>query len=68
MRKIITFQAPSEYIDVNALPYKYAIEEHMPIKLSNGMYLHSYKVTEYGKDYAGGDFDEECEAYYNERF
>lgn len=63
MAKIISFQA-KEYFDVNTLKtYKYAIPEHEPILLSNGLYLYSYRVTPYDEyDAAYGDFDEECYA------
>ena len=45
--------------------YKYAIPEHAPIKLSNGKWLHSYKVTNYDEDMRG-DLDEEQECFERE--
>jgi hypothetical protein len=68
MAKIITIQTSAKVVDVSGWAYKYVIRERAPIKLSNGMYLHVFKATEYNNDYAGGDFDEECDAFYNEQF
>lgn len=68
MKKIITLKTSSRYVDVSNWGYKYVIPERAPIKLSTGTYLHIFKVTEYGTDYAGGDFDEECDAFYSEQF
>ena len=63
MSKIITFQWRSEDYDVNKMPYKYAIAEHQPIKLSNGTYLHSYRVTNYQDREPAGDMDIEQDCY-----
>jgi hypothetical protein len=68
MTKIITVQTSSKDVDVSAWSYKYVIREHAPIKLSNGMYLHTFRATEYNNNYAGGDSDEEYDAFYNEQF
>jgi hypothetical protein len=66
MSKIITFQWNSKDFDVNTMPYKYAISEHPPIKLSDGTWLHSYKVTKYNDSEPAGDPDVEQEVFDNE--
>jgi len=61
---IIQIQRPDKAIDINKefAYYKYAIPECEPIKLSNGNYLHVYKVTKYSRDsYIYGDIDEEMD-------
>lgn len=64
MKRIVTLQSPSKDFDVNRLPYKYAIKEHEPILLSNGRYLHSYRVTPYSQESAYyGDSCEENQAF-----
>jgi len=67
--KIITYMSKEKDIDVNDIfrNYKYAIPEMNPKKLSNGTWLHVYKVTNYSKD-AHGDFDEESDAYDREMY
>jgi len=51
--RIISIQQPNPVIDIeNTFSiYKNAEPEHEPIKLSNGMYLHTYKVTEFNYEY-----------------
>ena len=69
MVKIISFQHKEQDIDVNDVlrQYKYAIPEHQPIWLSNGSWLHTYKVTDYSRDsYVYGDQDEEQECFERE--
>jgi len=68
MKKIISINSSSKEVDVSNWAFKYVRRERAPIKLSNGTYLHIFVVTEYDNDYGGGDFDEECDAYYNEQF
>jgi len=68
MNKIISFQSITLAIDVNNLPYKYAIPEHEPIKLSNGNYLLSFRVTPYFDNDPQGDSDVEQECFDNELF
>jgi hypothetical protein len=65
MKKIISLQLPTDEIDVNRefRYYKYAIPEHEPIELSNGMWLHTYRVTSYDDFDPHGDFNEELQAY-----
>ncbi len=48
-KEVKSFQFPFEKIDVNQVFrfYKYAIPEHSPIKLSNGSWLHTYRLTRY---------------------
>ena len=67
---IITLRRPSNIIDVEKefRFYKHAIPEHEPIKLSDGSWLHTYRVTKYNLDYAGGDIDEEQEAFDREMY
>lgn len=67
MAHIVSIQTKSESIDVNQefRHYKYAIPEHTPIRLSNGMWLHTYRVTKYN-DYDPYDIDVEQDAFYNE--
>jgi hypothetical protein len=66
-QKIITFQWKTETVDLekDLWTYKYALQEHPPIKLSNGMWLHSYRVTPFSND-PGGDPDEEQESFERE--
>ena len=63
---IVTIQNKSRIIDKNKefRHYKHAILEHEPILLSNGMWLHIYKVTEYDNLKNGflDDIDEEEES------
>lgn len=61
MSKIITITRPSSEIDVNRefVNYKYAIPEHSPIRLSDGSYLHTYRVTRYNDFDPQGDQDVE---------
>ena len=62
---IKSVQLTERVIDVNDIfsEYKFAIPEHEPIKLSNGLWLHSYKVTPYNDDYMiYGDSGEEQDA------
>ena len=56
---IITIQRSSQDIDVNRefAHYKFAIPEHQPIKLSNGLWLHIYKVTKYNESSCFSDLD-----------
>jgi hypothetical protein len=67
--KIITIQRSSPDIDTEKefRMYKYAIPECEPIKLSNGMYLHVYKVTQYNDQNPAGDEDEEQDAFEREQ-
>ena len=69
---IKTIQTNSPEIDVNVYfrDYKYAIQEHAPIKLSNGNWLHSYRVTKYQNDGMSlhEDMDEEQDAFEREMF
>jgi len=66
--KIIDFRTKSEEIDINMLPYKYAIPERHPIKLSDGSWLHIYRVTNYNDQNPQGDEDVEQEAFENEMY
>jgi hypothetical protein len=68
MAKIISFQSITPEIDVNKLPYKYAIPEHEPIKLSNGNYLLSFRVTKYFDNSPCGDEDVEQNCFDNELY
>ena len=63
--RIISIQMPNECIDVNGIfkQYKYARQEHCPIKLSNGMWLHTYRITEYEYEDPHGDNDIENDWY-----
>jgi hypothetical protein len=67
---IKTIQTKTATIDVNSLfrNYKYAIQEHAPIRLSNGMWLHTYRLTKYNDSDPHGDQDVERDAFYNEQF
>lgn len=69
---ITTIQTKEKDIDVNKVfrQYKYAIQEHPPIKLSNGNYLHTYKLTKYQNDGMSlhEDMDEEQEAFEREMY
>ena len=46
---IKSIQTNSEILDVNKVfkHYKYAIPEHEPIKLSNNLWLHTYRLTKH---------------------
>jgi hypothetical protein len=66
MSKIITFQWKTEEFDVNKMPYKYAIPEHQPIHLSNGMWLHTYKVSMFDDTNPSGDIEIENEIFNQE--
>lgn len=70
MSQVVNIQLKEQYIDVNKVfaQYKYAIAEHEPIRLSNGMYLHSYKVTKYNDHSPAGDIDAEQDAFDNELY
>ena len=70
MSQVISIQLKEQFIDVNKVfaQYKYAIAEHQPIRLSNGMYLHSYKVTRYNDHSPIGDIDVENESFENEMY
>ena len=68
MAKIISFQWKFQDFDASKMPYKYAIPEHEPIKLSNGLWLHSYRVTKYNDFEPAGDPDIEQESFNNEMY
>lgn len=70
MSKIISIQTDSQDIDVETQfrNYKFASPEHEPIKLSNGKWLHSYKVTKYNDHDPHGDQDVEQESFEREIF
>lgn len=63
--RIISIQLPTACIEVNNVfrIYKYARQEHEPIQLSNGMWLHTYRITEYEHDNPHGDDDIENDTY-----
>ena len=67
--KIISIQRPTQNIDMEKefRGYKYAIPEHPSIKLSNGNWLHTYRVTKYGQG-PHGDPDEEQDAFEREMY
>lgn len=67
MATVISIQTGEEF-DVNTLPYKFAIPEHEPIKLSNGKYLRSYRVTKYNDHEPAGDADVEHDAFEREMY
>lgn len=69
-QRIISIQMPIEVIDVNQVfrIYKYAVQEHLPIKLSNGMWLHTYRVTESEYDNPHGDSDYENDSFTETQF
>jgi hypothetical protein len=68
--RIISVQQPTDAIDVNNVfrVYKYARQEHLPIKLSNGMWLHTYRVTEHDYDNPHGDEDYENDCFIETQF
>lgn len=68
--RIVSFQRETASIDVNKefTNYKYAKPEHTPIRLSNGKYLHTYKLTPYNDYSASGDEDIEAEAVERELY
>jgi len=70
MPTIRTIQSNTECIDVNDVfrNYKYAIPEHAPILLSNGNWLHTYRLTRYNDVCPGGDPDIEQDAYERELY
>jgi len=72
MSNIISFHSPKNHIDKSSTEYaqyKFMIPEHKPIKLSNGSYLHTFKVTEYNQeDKIYGDSDEEQECVDREMY
>lgn len=70
MSSIVNLQLKEQYIDVNKVfaQYKYAIPEHAPIRLSNNMWLHSYKVTKYNDYSPIGDEDIEQDTFDNELY
>ncbi len=63
---------PTQDIDVNRVfsNYKYAIPEFPAKKLSDGTWLHCYKVTKYDNDGMSlhEDLDEEQEAFDREMY
>lgn len=61
---------PNEFIDVNGIfkQYKYARQEHYPIRLSNGMWLHTYRITEYDYEDTHGDSDYENDSFTETQF
>lgn len=52
MNKIISIEHKDNTLNVNEVfkSCKYAIPECEPIKLSNGNWMHIYKVTPYGRE------------------
>lgn len=67
--RIISIERSTQDIDVanEFRMYKYAVSEHEPIKLSNGNWLHVYRVTNYLSG-AHGDPDEEQSAFEKEMY
>ena len=66
--KMHSYHSKEEYIEpetINSMfrGYKYAIPEHPPIKLSNGQWLHTYRLTKYNDNNVTGDEDVEQDAY-----
>jgi hypothetical protein len=61
MSNIKTIETKKYELDVDRVfaHYKYAVPEHDPIKLSNGNYLHVYRVTRYDDFDPQGDSDVE---------
>lgn len=57
---IKTIITKTENIDVNKefWFYKYAIPEHEPIKLSDGTWLHTYRLTRY--DFEDSDVEQDA--------
>lgn len=68
MSKIISFRSKEQSIDINILPYKYAIPERPSIKLSDNSYLHIYRVTDFNDNTSSGDEDIEQGCYERECF
>ena len=68
MTKIITLQLELRQPDISGMPYKYVVPEHEPIKLSNGLWLHTFRVTSYDDQDPSGDPDVEQEAFDNEMY
>lgn len=70
MSKIISFQVKNDDQATKLLSqYKYAIPEHTPIELSNGLWLHTYKVTRYDDfGHPAGDQDSEQDAVDREMY
>lgn len=68
--RIISIQMPKEVFDVNSYfkHYKYIKQEHYPIKLSNGMWLHTYRIIDYDYDNPHGDTDIENQFYNDTQF
>lgn len=69
-KEIISITRDTETINVSSefRHYKYAIQEHAPIKLSNGKWLHTYRVTKYKSFDPYGDGDEEQDAFEREMY
>lgn len=61
---------PNECIDVNRTfkHFKYAKQEHYPLMLSNGMWLHTYRVTEHDYEDPHDDSDYENDSYTETQF
>jgi hypothetical protein len=70
MSQIISVQTNQRDIDVNKdfAHYKFAIPEHEPIRLSNGTWLHTYRVTKYNDLSPIGDDDVEQRFFDEEMF
>jgi hypothetical protein len=68
MSKIISFRSKEQSIDINTLPYKYAIPERPSIKLSDNSYLHIYRVTDFNDYSPSGDEDIEQDCFERECF
>lgn len=68
--KIISIQRNSQHLDVDRefAHYKFAIPEHEPIKLSNDLWLHSYRVTKYNESPCFADPDTEQDSFENEMY
>lgn len=71
---IKTYQTEEQHLDVNRwfADYKSAIPEHPPIQLSNGLWLHTYRLTPYnwdgGQPYLGECREHEQEAWEREAY
>lgn len=60
-----TLYTNSQEVDVSKQfgNFKYAVPEHEPIQLTNGMWLHTYRLTRYDDTSAGGDSDVEYDSW-----
>lgn len=69
-KTIQTVILPSDQIDVNNVfrNYKYAVPEMNPVKLSNGMWLHCYALTNFNDCDPAGDIDVEQDCFDNEMY